>query len=161
MILREKKSFTYGARSGFSGASNTGLFTASTAVQSNATLETSQIIRDEVKKYTEGIAKEDLDQVKSTLLKSNSGNFETLPQLNYMLSPIVMYNLPFDYVKQREAIVQKMTPEDHAKISQQFIHPDQMIYLIVGDKATQFDKLKELGLGDPILLGKNGKPATL
>jgi zinc protease len=54
-----------------------------------------------------------------------------------------------------------MTPEDHAKISQQFIHPDQMIYLIVGDKATQFDKLKELGLGDPILLGKNGKPATL
>ncbi|MEI6138360.1 MAG: pitrilysin family protein [Mariniphaga sp.] len=161
MILREKKSFTYGARSGFSGASSTGLFTASTAVQSNATLETSQIIRDEVKKYTEGIAKEDLDQVKSTLLKSNSGNFETLPQLNNMLMPIVLYNLPFDYVKQREAIVQKMTPEDHAKISQQFIHPDQMIYLIVGDKATQFDKLKELGLGDPILLGKNGKPATL
>ena len=161
MILREKKSFTYGARSGFSGASSTGQFAASTAVQSNSTFETTQIIRDEVKKYTEGIAKEDLDQVKSTLLKSNSGRFETLPQLNDMLMPIVLYNLPFDYIKQREALVQKMTPEDHAKLSQQFIHPDQMIYLIVGDKATQFDKLKELGLGDPILLGKNGKPVTL
>jgi zinc protease len=33
-----------------------------------------------------------------------------------------------------------------------------LIYLIVGDKATQFDKLKELGLGDPVLLDKDGKP---
>lgn len=159
MILREKKSFTYGARSGFSGASYAGQFLASTAVQSNATYETTQIIRDEMKKYTEGIAKEDLDLVKSTLLKSNSGRFETLQQLNEMLASVVLYNLPFDYIKQREAIVQKMTPEEHAKLSQQFIHPDQLIYLIIGDKATQFEKLKTLGLGDPILLDKDGKPA--
>lgn len=159
MILREKKSFTYGARSGFSGATYGGQFLASTSVQSNATLETAQIIRDEIKKYTEGISKEDLDQVKSTLLKSNSGKFETLPQLNEMLAPIVMYDLPFNYIKQREAIVQKMTPTEHAQLSQKFMHPDQLIYLIVGDKATQFEKLKELGLGDPILLDKDGKPA--
>jgi zinc protease len=160
MILREKKSFTYGARSGFTGATYAGQFLASTAVQSNSTFETTQIIRDEIKKYTEGIAKEDLDQVKSTLLKSNSGRFETLPQLNDMLAPIVIYNLPFDYIKQREAVVQKMTPEEHAKLSRKLIHPDQLIYLIVGDKATQFDKLKELGLGDPVLLNKDGNPVT-
>jgi len=160
MILREKKSFTYGARSGFTGAAYVGQFLASTAVQSNSTFETTQIIRDEIKKYTEGIAKEDLDQVKSTLLKSNSGKFETLQQLNEMLGPIVTYNFPFDYIKKREAIVQKMTSEEHAKLSQKLIHPDKLIYLIVGDKATQFDKLKELGLGDPILLDKDGKPVT-
>ena len=160
MILREKKSFTYGARSGFIGTNYVGQFLANTAVQSNSTFETTQIIRDEIKKYTEGITKEDLDQVKSTLLKSNSGKFETLQQLNEMLAPIVIYNFPFDYIKQREAIVQKMTPEEHAKLSQRLIHPDQLIYLIVGDKATQFDKLKELGLGDPTLLDKDGKPVT-
>jgi zinc protease len=160
MILREKKSFTYGARSGFIGTNYVGQFLASTAVQSNSTFEATQIIRDEIKKYTEGIAKEDLDQVKSTLLKSNSGKFETLQQLNEMLAPIVIYNFPFDYIKQREAIVQKMTTEEHAKLSQKLIHPDQLIYLIVGDKATQFDKLKELGLDDPILLDKDGKPVT-
>jgi zinc protease len=38
--------------------------------------------------------------------------------------------------------------------------PDKMVYVIVGDKATQFDKLKELGLGDPILVDKVGKPVT-
>jgi len=160
MILREKKSFTYGARSGFSGATYAGLFTASSAVQSNATFEATQIVRDELKKYRNGITKEDLDLVKSTLLKSNAGRFETLMQLMSMLQPVVMYNLPFDYIKQREAIVQKITPEEHAKLSQKFIQPDKMIYLIVGDKATQFDKLKELGLGEPVLLDKDGKVVT-
>lgn len=160
MILREKKSFTYGARSGFSGTTYGGQFLANTAVQSNSTFETTQIIRDETKKYTEGISKEDLDLVKSTLLKSYSGKFETLQQLNEMLAPIVMYNLPLDYIKQREEIIQKMTPAEHALLSQKFIHPDKLIYLIVGDKATQFDKLKELGLGDPILLDKDGQPVT-
>jgi len=160
MILREKKSFTYGARSGFRGATYGGQFLASTAVQSNATLETAQIIRDEMTNYTKGISKEDLDLVKSTLLKSNSGRFETLQQLNQMLNDVVLYDFPFDYVKQREAIVQKMTQDEHAKLSQKFIHPDKLIYLIVGDKATQFDQLKELGLGDPILLDKDGKPVS-
>ncbi|TSA25499.1 MAG: insulinase family protein, partial [Ignavibacteriales bacterium] len=157
MILREKKSFTYGARSRFRGATYAGQFLASSAVQSNSTFESAQIVRDEIKKYVEGISKEDLDQIKSTLLKSNAGRFETLMQLAGMLQPVVMYNLPFDYIKQREAIVQKMTTEEHTKLSQKFIHPDKLVYLIVGDKATQFDKLKELGLGDPILLDKDGK----
>ncbi len=161
MILREKKSFTYGARSGFTGNSYEGEFTASSAVQANSTFESTQIVKDEIKKYTEGISKDDLDQVKSAILKSNAGKFETLQQLNNMLAPIVIYNLPTDYIKQREAVVTKMTTDEHKMLSQKLIHPDKLIFLIVGDKATQFEKLKELGLGDPVLLDKDGKTVTL
>lgn len=158
MILREQKSFTYGAFSNFDGNTFAGQFRAYSAVQSNSTFESAQIMRDEIKKYIEKISEEDLDHVKSSLLKSNAGKYETLTQLKTMLQPVVLYDLPLDYIKQREAIVQQMTPEKHAKISQKFIRPDQLIYLIVGDKATQFDKLKDLGLGDPILLDKEAKP---
>lgn len=159
MILREKKSFTYGARSGFSGSGTTGSFMASTSVQSNATFETAQIIRDEINNYRNGIAQEDLDLVKSTLLKSNAGRFETLMQLSQMLNPVVVYDLPFDYIKQREAIVVNMTTAEQKALAQKYIQPDKMVYVIVGDKATQFEKLKTLGLGDPVLLDKEGKPA--
>lgn len=31
-----------------------------------------------------------------------------------------------------------------------------MIFLVVGDAATQFDALKELGLGTPIMLDREG-----
>lgn len=160
MILREEKSFTYGARSGISGTAYPGTFLASTAVQANATYETVQIMRDEIGKYREGISQDDLELVKSTLLKSNAGRFETLQQLGGMLSPVVLYNLPFDYIKQRETIVRNMTTKEQKKLSQKYIRPDKLIYLIVGDKETQFDKLKELGLGDPILLDKEGKTVT-
>lgn len=158
MILREKKSFTYGARSGFAANAFSGIFTASTSVQANATYETAQIIRDEIQKYRDGISQEDLDLVKSTLLKSNAGKFETPMQLSQMLSPVVLYSLPFDYIKKREAVVINMSTAEEKAIAQKYIHPDKMVYLIVGDKATQFDKLKELGLGDPVLLDKEGKP---
>ncbi len=160
MILREAKSFTYGARSAFAGTAYSGRFLASTSVQSNATLETAQIIKDEIAKYRNGISADDLNLVKSTLLKSNAGRFETLPQLSGMLLPVVQYNLPFDYVKQREAFVQKMTLDLQKELSQKYLMPDKMVYVIVGDKATQCDKLKDLGLGDPILVDKEGTPVT-
>ncbi len=160
MILRETKSFTYGARSAFSGTLYPGAFLMSTSVQTNATFETAQIVKEEIAKYRQGITADDLNLVKSTLLKSNAGRFETLQQLSGMLSPIVTYGLPFDYIKQREAMVQKMTLDEHKALSQKYLQPDKLVFVIVGDKETQFDKLKELGLGDPILLDKDAKPVT-
>ncbi len=160
MILRETKSFTYGARSSFEGSTSAGTFRISVPVQSNATWETAQIIRDEVAKYRQGISAGDLNQVKSVLLKSNAGRFETLSQLGRMLMPVAQYGLPFDYVRQREEIVRTMTVEQHRALAQKYLRPDQMIYVIVGDRATQFEKLKELGLGDPVLVDKDAKPVT-
>ena len=159
MILRETKSFTYGAHSGFSGRSYPGSFRAEVDVQTNATLETAQILRDEITKYRQGISADDLDMVKKSLLKSMAGRFETLGQLSGMLTPIVLYGLPFDYVKQRQAMVKKLTLNEHRAIAQKYLHPEKLVFVVVGDKETQFDKLKELGLGDPILVDKDANPA--
>ncbi len=157
MILRETKSFTYGARSSFSGSSFPGTFRMTTQVQANATLETAQIIKDEIARYRQGITAEDLNQVKDTLLKADAGKFETLQQLNTMLTPIVYYGLPFDYVKQREMMVKNMTLQQHTTLAQKYLQPEKLVFVIVGDKETQMDKLKQLGLGDPILLDKDAK----
>jgi len=159
MILRETKSFTYGARSGFSGSSFPGSFKATVDVQTNATFETAQILRDEITKYREGISADNLGFVKSAFLKSMAGRFETLGQLSGMLTPIVMNGLPFDYVKQREAFVKKLSLAGHKALSQKYLHPEKLVFVVAGDKETQFDKLKELGLGDPILVDKDAQPA--
>jgi len=155
-ILREQKGYTYGARSAFSGSKYPGVFMASTSVQSNATFESMQIIKDEITKYREGIAPQTLNLVKNTLLRGNALDYETMGALANMLVPIVQYGLPFNYVKQREEIVRKMTPELHKSLTQKYIKLNKMIYLVVGDKATQYDKLKDLGLGAPVLLDKEG-----
>ncbi|MFI5253103.1 MAG: M16 family metallopeptidase [Bacteroidota bacterium] len=160
MILRESKSFTYGARSSFSGTEYPGSFKATTQVQSNATFETCQIIKDEVANYRNGISEDDLNQVKSVLTKSNAGRFETLQQLSAMLLPIVLYGVPDDYVLQNETIVKNMTTLEEKALAQKYLKMDAMVYLVVGDKETQFAKLKELGFGDPILLDKDANPVV-
>ncbi len=156
MILREEKGYTYGARTNFTGTEYPGYFVASAGVQSNATLESAQIFRDEMNKYRNGISPDDLDFTKNALIKSNALRFETLGALRGMLTQIAKYNLPYDYVIDQEKQIYEMNLDEHKSLAQRFIQPDKMIYLIAGDKATQMDKLKELGFGDPILLDKDG-----
>ena len=38
-----------------------------------------------------------------------------------------------------------------------YTNPQQMIYLIVGDAETQYERLNELGLGVQIMLDRDGK----
>ncbi len=156
LILREEKGYTYGARTSFTGSEFPGYFVASAGVQSDATLESAEIFRDEMIKYRNGISTEDLQFTKDALIKSNALRYETIGALRGMLSQIVWYNLPYDYVKDQERQISDMTIEQHKMLAQKYIHPDKMIYLIAGDKATQMAKLKELGFGDPILLDKDG-----
>ena len=156
MILREEKGYTYGARTGFTGTEFPGYFVASTGVQSNATLESVEIFRDEMNKYRNGITPEDLQFTKDALLKSNALKFETISALRGMLSLVAKYNLPYDYVKDQEKQIMEMTLEEHKNLAQKYIQPDKMIYLIVGDAKSQLDNVKKLGMGDPILLDKDG-----
>jgi len=158
LILREEKGYTYGARSRFSAATYPGPFTASSAVQSNATYESVKIFKDEMTKYREGISQEDLDFTKNSLVKRNARNLESLDALINILNRIAKYDMPFDYIKQYEKIAQDMTLEKHKELAQKYIKPDKMIYLVVGDAKSQLKKLKKLGLGKPIMLNKDGSP---
>jgi zinc protease len=152
MILREEKGFTYGARSYFSEMKNPAPFLASSSVRSDATFESVNIYKNEMEKYREGISEDDLSFTKNALIKSNMRRFETVDNLLSMLSAMSKYNLPVDYVLNEEMIVRNMTLERHKQLAQQYIKPDQMIYVIAGDAATQMKPLEKIGYGKPILV---------
>ena len=151
-ILREEKGYTYGARSGFSGTKIPGPFSASSAVMTSATEDSVKIVNDELSKYRTGITDEDLAATKNALLKSNARRFETLGALRGMLNAIAKYNLPVDFIKDREEIVVAMTRDRMEQLAKQYITPDKMTFLIVGDGATQLEPLKSTKLGEPIIL---------
>jgi len=152
MTLREEKGYTYGARSGFSGTKIAGPFSVSTSVVTDATLESLEIIRDLMTEYKDGITKEELDFTKNAILKSNTRRFETMDNMLNLLWMVDYYGMPVDYIKDNEKVVNNMTLESHKVLANEYLHPDKMIYLVVGDAATQMEPLKKLGFGDPILL---------
>jgi zinc protease len=45
-----------------------------------------------------------------------------------------------------------MTVDKVQKIAGTYLQPDSMIWVVVGDRATQFSRLEELGLGELTLL---------
>ena len=129
---------------------------ASSAVRTNTTEESMNIFKDLMSAYQNPITKENLDFVKNVELKSNARRFETLNALRGMISTIATYDLPFDYIKTEEDIVRKMNVESHNELVKKYIKPNEMIYLVTGDKKTQFDGLKSLGFGNPILIDSEG-----
>ena len=152
LILREEKGFTYGARSNISGSNDYGIFSASSEVRTNSTLESVTIFKTEMEKYRENMPQEYIDFTKNALIKSNALRFETIGSLLSMLNTMSSYDLPVDYVKQEEAYVRALTPEKQLEITRKYIDPTRMYYVVVGDANTQLKELEKVGLGKPILV---------
>jgi len=151
-ILREEKGYTYGAHSWFSGSRIPGPFTAESSVTSSATQDSVKIFSEELRKYREGISAERFASTQKAILGATARRFEGLNELLDMLDRIAAYDLPDDYIRHREEIVRTMTLEQHRALAQKYIVPERMVYLVVGDAATQFKPVEELGLGPVELL---------
>ena len=150
--LREGKGYTYGISSWFSGTDLPGPFMISTGVRANVTLESAELIRQIVGDYPSTFTEDDLVNTKSNLLKSNARAFETPGAKLAMLRNMSAYGWPADYVLQQEEVIRGMTVERIRELARQYTDPVRMHYLIAGDAATQFERLRALGLGDPVML---------
>lgn len=152
--LREGKGYTYGINSSFSGSSNSGLFTISSGVRSNVTFESLQLIKQILDAYPNTFSAADLETTKGFLIKSNARAFETSFAKLGLLDNISSYGWKPDYVRSREQIVNGMTVDRIKSLSSKYFDTNKMIWVVVGDAKTQLPRLKELGLGEPILLNK-------
>lgn len=152
--LREGKGYTYGIRSGFTGTQSVGDFSISSGVRSNVTLESAQLIKQILQDYGNTYTDADLATTKGFLIKSNARAFETSTAKIGMLDNISKFGWAPDYVKAREQIVKTMSVEQIKALSQKYLDPSKMIWLVVGDAKTQLPRMKELGFGEPVLLSK-------
>ncbi len=161
LILREEKGYTYGARTFFSGAKNSGTFTAASSVRTNTTGESVQIFKDQITNYKNGISEADLAFTKNALIKSNARRFETQFSLLNMLQEISNYDLEANYIEQEEAVINNMTLEEHKALATKYLDASKMMYLVVGDAATQFAQFKKMGFDEVKLMNKEGEEVDL
>ncbi|MYI05843.1 MAG: insulinase family protein [Gemmatimonadetes bacterium] len=155
--LREGKGYTYGVGSRFQGGHYPGPFSVSTSVRSNVTLESLEIIRDMLASYGPTFDDEDLEVTQGFLLRTNARAFETLGAKLGIVRNVSDYGFAPDYVLQQERTVRDMTVERIRELAARHLDGD-MIWLVVGDAATQMGRLEALGLGTPVLLDRSGRP---
>ncbi len=155
--LRVNKGYTYGVRSSFNGGEERGTFAVRSSVRSNVTLESFVLIRDIVKNYGPGFSDEDLETMKEALLRGQALKNETLSDKLGMVSEISSFGFANDYRTQNAKRIDAMTLADFKSLADNYLRPDAMFYLVVGDAKTQLGRLKDLGYGEPVLLNADAK----
>ena len=150
--LREGKGYTYGINSGFSGTNAAGPFTIGSSVRTNVTLESAELVKRILEDYPKNFTEKDLETTRSFLIKSNARAFETAGAKLNMLENISKYGWKYDYVKDREQVVNNMTVEQIRMLAKKYLDPNKMIWFIAGDAKTQLPRLQKLGFGEPVLI---------
>ena len=158
--LRIEKGYTYGAYAFVRPAMEISPFVAATSVRTNATLPSLEIMKDMIGGYAENFTQEDVDVTQNKILKANTRAFESLGAKLGMLHEISKYGKAANFMEKEQAELTSMKLEDYKEMINKYMNEDKMIYLIVGDGATQLEEVKKLGMGDPITLDINGDPIT-
>lgn len=145
--LREQKGYTYRVVAGFTGSRTRGLFSVTCDVRTDVTAEALSVINDALNTYREGISQDELNASIGGLIKSKIRSFETLRSLATMLSDISNYDLATDFILAQTELARKMSVTRHRELARQYIRPEQMVYVIVGDASLLKEKLEKLELG--------------
>ena len=143
--LRIGKGYTYGAYSGISETNEVAPFAIRTSVRANATLKSLEIIKDMVNDYEASFTDNEVELTKNKLLKGNTRAYESLGAQLGILRRISKYNKPDTFLVDDQNELINMSLADYKSIINTYLNEDGMIYLIVGDKATQYSEVEKLG----------------
>ena len=144
--LREDKGWTYGARSGFSGNDRGSQFTASAGIKASATDSAVVEFIKEIKGFQEnGITDDELNFMRNSIGQRDARRYETPFQKAGFLGNIIRYDLDGSYVDKQAEIIQSITREEINALARKYLNTDNAYILVVGDGASNRDKLKALG----------------
>jgi zinc protease len=160
--LREKHGYTYGAGSAFDFRLATGPFFAAAAVQTDKTAAALSEFFKELEGIRKPVSEEELSRARNYLALRYPRGFETTGQLAARLEQKVIYDLPDDYFTSYVDRIGKVTPADVGRVAAQYIDPQAVAVVVVGDRKKIEPGIRSLNLG-PVrvfsvddILGKQG-----
>ena len=152
--LREEKAYTYGARTGFDWRRGLSPFVLQASVH---TASTADAIADAIAEI-EGLrdsrppTQDELVLAKASLTRGYPRNFETAQQVARSVAQLALYDLPDSYFAEFVPKVNAIGEDDVTRAAMQYLVPEKMSTLIVGDHSAIADSLDTLGLGTPRVL---------
>jgi zinc protease len=143
--LREDKAYTYGARGGVRADNRVGSFNAGASVRNEVTdssvtqflFEMNHIIKDKP-------SQADLDRIKNNMNGGFALSLENDQTIARFALNIERYGLPKDYYQTYLSRLQNVQFADVMESAKKYIHPENCIILVVGNKdiagtLTRFD----------------------
>jgi zinc protease len=150
MNLREKKGYTYGARTSFDFRRAPGPFTLQASVQSDATTDAVREAIGEIRaiRGERPVTKEELELGRAALTRGYPRNFETADQVGRAAVQLALYDLPDDYFTTFVPKVLALTEADVTHAAAEHLDPSRLVTVIVGDREKIGPSLHRLELGE-------------
>jgi zinc protease len=159
MNLREDKGYTYGARCGTATRFGPSILSCSASVQTAVTGPSIVEMRKELTEILAArpITEDELAYMKSTRINQYPARFETPGALLGEQDAIWRYGLPEDWPERYLPAVEAVDVAGASAALQKRLTTGGTIWLVVGDKATIFPAVQEMGL--PIVeIDADGRP---
>ena len=160
MNLREDKHWAYGAGTQIPAARGQGPFFAYAPVQTDKTKESMAELAKELRGILGGlpITEDELGKAQKNETLTLPGHWETMGAVSGSIGEIVRFGLPGDYFTTYPDKVRALSVNDLVKAAQKVVHPDELVWVVVGDRAKIEPGIRELGWGDIQLLNADGDP---
>ena len=172
MNLREDKGYSYGVDSSFSFMRGAGPFEAGGTVQTAVTKESLVEILKELSDITSRrpVTDAELAFAKERLIQGFPHRFETTFGVAAQVAILVADELPDDEFTRYQARVEAVTQADINRVAREYITPEKMAILVVGDRSQIEGPLKSLAFvkaierldveGNPVVDKLRAKPAA-
>jgi zinc protease len=162
MNLREDKNWTYGARSLLFDAAGQRPFLAYAPVQSDKTMEAmAEIQREILDIRSDGDrppTAEELAKIQDKKTLTLPGRWETNAAVMRDIVEMVRFGIPEDYWDEYVGRVRALTLTDVSTQADRVLQPDNMVWVVVGDRSQIEAAIAELNLGEMRFLDADGNP---
>ncbi len=157
--LRERNGFTYGARSQFVMTSTAGYFYAGSDVGSEVTGAALKEFFNEFNAMRSGdISEEEARKTRETNRMQLIQSFQGLGGLIAIAQTLESNGLPFRSLGEDLGTIAAATAADLNGLAPAALPLDQALLVLVGDKATILEQIKDLDLPEPEELTVTGDP---
>ena len=147
-VLRSERGLTYGASAEFQALRQSGDFAANTDTRSDATAEVLRVIVEEITKLQrDRVSDRELSDAQAYLTGNFPLTIETPEDIAAQVLNAIFYGLPLSDIENYRELVNAITPDDIQRVARQYLKPDRLSVVLVGN-ASAF--VKELaGVGFP------------
>jgi zinc protease len=158
--LREEKGWSYGAGSSVDARYGPGPLLISTDVQTDKTgdaLVELMMQLDTLK--TGGVTDEELALARANFVRTLPGLFAVAPLQSAQAVENFALGLPPDHHQKLAAAVEAVTADQVKAVAGRAIEIDDLVVVLVGDRAAITGQLEGKGLGEVVFLNRDGTPA--
>ncbi len=158
MNLREQKRWSYGARTGISGAQAQRPFYAYAPVQTDKTVESLREVRRELEEITgkRALTADEVAFARDSLVRSLPGENETAAEVAGSYTTVLTYGLPDSYWNDYVSAVERLDTTSVNAAARRLVHPQALTWIVVGDLARIEQPIRDLGWAQVEVLDADG-----